>query len=156
LPTPLGKWIKWIKMKGVWHFVLCVVDSVSGFPLLMDIYPTLDPDNWRLFFKRFNALYGKPKLIQSDGAQPLAAARQGVFSGVRSQLGKFHKRQNLIKRLRKQVREPKLVRRFVRLAKHMFSNTSVSRRKHAAGFSNWRENRSHHISMQAFWPPGDR
>jgi transposase-like protein len=123
---------KWIKIKGTWHFVLCAVDSVSGFPLLMDIYPTLDTDNWTLFFKRFKALYGKPKLIQSDGSQPLAAAREVVFSKVRYQLCKFHKLRNLMKRLRKQVRDPKRLRRFVRLAKHMFTNKSVSSRKYAA------------------------
>jgi transposase-like protein len=33
---------KWIKIKGTWYFVLCAVDSVSGFPLLMDLYPTVD------------------------------------------------------------------------------------------------------------------
>lgn len=123
---------KWIKIEGVWHFVLCAVDAVSGFPLFMEIYPTLDTDNWTLFFKRFKALYGKPKLIQSDGSQPLAAARELVFSGVRYQLCKFHKLSNLMKRLRKQARDPKLFRRFVRQAKHVFTNKSVSSRKHAA------------------------
>ena len=123
---------KWIKIKGVWHFVLCAVDGVSGFPLLMEIYPSLNAGNWTLFFKRFKALYGTPKLIQSDGSQPLAAARKVVFSGVRYQLCKFHKLKNLIKHLRKQVHDPKRFRRFVRLAKHMFSNKSVSSRKHAA------------------------
>jgi transposase-like protein len=123
---------KWLKIKGVWHFVLCAVDAVSGFPLLMEIYPTLDADNWTLFFKRFKALYGKPKLIQSDGSQPLAASRRVVFSGVRYQLCKFHKLKNLIKRLRQHVQEPTRFGRCVRLAKHIFTNTSVSRRKHAA------------------------
>jgi transposase-like protein len=123
---------KWVKIQGVWHFVLCAVDAVSGFPLLMEIYSSLDAGNWTLFFKRFNALYGKPTLIQSDGSQPLASARKIVFSGVRYQLCKFHKLKNLMKRLRKQVHEPKRFRRFVRLAKHIFSNRSVSSRKHAA------------------------
>lgn len=123
---------KWIKIQGAWHFVLCAVDAVSGFPLLMEIYPTLDTDNWTLFFKRFKALYGKPKLIQSDGSQPLAAARKLVFSKVRYQLCKFHKLKNLMKHLRKQAHEPKRFRHFVRLAKHIFTNTSVSSRKHAA------------------------
>jgi transposase-like protein len=123
---------KWIKIKGVWHFALCAVDSVTGFPLFMDIYPSLDADNWTLFFKRFQALYGKPTLIQSDGSQSLAAARERVFSGVRYQLCKFHKLRNLMKRLREQGYEPKRFRRFVRLAKQMFSNKSVSSRKDAA------------------------
>jgi hypothetical protein len=37
---------KWITIKGTWYFVLCAVDAVSGFPLLMDLYPTLDTTRW--------------------------------------------------------------------------------------------------------------
>jgi transposase-like protein len=123
---------KWVKIKGQWYFVLCAVDAVSGFPLLIDLYPTLDSVSWTLFFKRFNALYGVPKLITSDGSQPLASARELVFQGVRYQLCKFHKLKNLMKRLRHHIRHPKLFSRCVRLATHMFTNDSVSSRKHAA------------------------
>jgi transposase-like protein len=123
---------KWVKIKGIWHFVLCAVDKVSGFPLLMEIHSRLDKVSWTLFFKRFKVHYGKPKLIQSDGSQSLAAAREIVFPGVRYQLCKFHKLKNLMKRLREQVKEPKRFKRLVRLAKHIFANKSVSSRKHAA------------------------
>ena len=123
---------KWVKIDGVWHFVLCAVDSVSGFPLLMDVYPTLDTVSWTLFFKRFKALYGVPKLILSDGSQALAAARKKVFSAVRHQLCKFHKLKNLMKRLQQSIEEPKLLKRCQRLAKRIFSNTWVSSRKAAA------------------------
>lgn len=123
---------KWIKIKGQWYFVLCAVDSVSGFPLLIDLYPTLDTVSWTLFFRRFEALYGRPGLIQSDGSRSLAAARQLVFAGVRYQLCKFHKLRNLMKRLRQHIHDPKLLKRCIRLAKHIFSNTWVSSRKHAA------------------------
>jgi transposase-like protein len=123
---------KWIKIKGTWYFVLCAVDSVSGFPLLMDLYPTLDTVSWTLFFKRFNALYGRPKLIQCDGSKALAAGRENVFAGVRFQLCKFHKLKNLMKHLKQHIHDPKLLKRCHRLAKHIFSNTWVSSRKHAA------------------------
>jgi transposase-like protein len=123
---------KWIKIDGTWHFVLCAVDAVSGFPLLMSIYPNLDRINWTLFFKRFRKLYGVPKLIQSDGCQKLAAAREAVFPRVRYQLCKFHKLKNLMKRIRRYVRDAKDFRRAVRFAKHIFSNTWVSSRKQAA------------------------
>ena len=123
---------KWVKIKGQWYFVLCAVDSVSGFPLLIDLYPTLDTVSWTLFFRRFDALYGRPRLIQSDGSRALAAARQIVFDGVQYQLCKFHKLRNLMKRLRQHLHDPKLLTRCVRLAKHIFSNTWVSSRKHAA------------------------
>jgi transposase-like protein len=123
---------KWIKIKGEWYFVLCAVDSISGFPLLMALYPTLDTVSWMLFFKRFRALYGRPILIQSDGSHALAAARAVVFAGVRWQLCKFHKLKNLMKRLRQQRADPTAFTRCVRLAKHIFTNTSVSSRKYAA------------------------
>jgi len=123
---------KWIKIKGEWYFVLCAVDSVSGFPLLIALYPTLDTVSWALFFKRFRALYGRPAVIQSDGSQSLAAARELVFAGVRWQLCKFHKLKNLMKRLRKHVSDAKSYRRCARLAKHIFSNARVSSRKYAA------------------------
>jgi transposase-like protein len=123
---------KWIKIRGVWHFALCAVDSATDFPLLIELHPTLDHVSWTLFFTRFKALYGVPTLIQSDGSQPLAAARTVVFSGVRYQLCKFHKLRNLMKRLRHQLHDGKLLKRCVRLAKHMFSNRWVSSRKYAA------------------------
>ncbi|NTW17535.1 MAG: hypothetical protein HGA41_08810 [Syntrophaceae bacterium] len=123
---------KWVKLKGQWYFVLCAVDAVSGFPLLLDLYPTLDTVSWTLFFKRFKALYGVPKLLQCDGAQTLAAARAVVFPGVRYQLCKFHKLKNLMKHLRHHLGDPKRLKRGVRLAKHIFSNSSVSSRKYAA------------------------
>jgi transposase-like protein len=123
---------KWVKIDGTWHFVLCAVDSVSGFPLLMEIYSSLDAVSWTLFFKRFHKIYGLPKLIQCDGSQALALGRAAVFPKVCYQLCKFHKLKNLTKRIRRYVREPKPFRRAVRLAKHIFSNTWVSSRKQAA------------------------
>jgi len=123
---------KWVKVKGQWYFVLCAVDSVSGFPLLIDLYPTLDTVSWTLFFKRFYGLYGRPTLILSDGARALAAARERVFAGVRYQFCTFHKVRNLMKCLRRHIDDTPLLNRCVRLAKHIFSNTWVSSRKHAA------------------------
>ncbi len=123
---------KWIKIDGTWHVVLCAVDSVSGFPLRMEVYPTLNTESWTIFFTRVHTLYGVPKLIQSDGSQALAAAREAVFPGVRYQLCTFHTLKHLMKRIRRHVREPKPFRRAVRFAKHIFSNTWISSRKHAA------------------------
>jgi transposase-like protein len=123
---------KWVKIAGQWSFVLCAVDAVSGFPLLLALYPTLDAVSWTLFLQRFNALYGRPTLIQADGSHALAAARETVFSGVRYQLCKFHKLRNLMKRLRRHCDDQQLLTRSARLAKHIFSNTWVSSRKQAA------------------------
>ena len=74
---------KWIKIDGTWHFVLCAVDAVSGFPLLMEVYPTLDTVSWTVFFRRFRTLYGVPRLIQCDGAQALAAGNRGPGQAAR-------------------------------------------------------------------------
>jgi len=49
---------KWVKIKGVWYFVLCAVDAESGFPLLLDLYPTLDTVSWVVFLTRVKAIYG--------------------------------------------------------------------------------------------------
>jgi len=123
---------KWVKIDGTWHFVLGAVDSVTGFPLLIEIYSSLAAVSWTLFFKRFLKIYGAPKLIQCDGSQALALAREAVFPKVCYQLCTFHKLKNLINRIRRYVREPKQFKRAVRLAKHIFSNKWVSSRKQAA------------------------
>lgn len=73
---------KWVRITGG-DFVLCAVDSVSGFPLLIDLYPTLDTVRGTVFFTRFHARYGVPSLIQSAGSRALAAARAIMFAGVR-------------------------------------------------------------------------
>jgi transposase-like protein len=122
---------KWVKIKREWYFVLCAVDSISGFPLLIDLYPTLDTVSWTLFLKRFQAVYGRPRLIQSDGSRAFAAAREMVFAGVQYQLCKFHKLRNLMKRLRHHIHDGKRLTRCRRLARHIFSNTWVSSRKQA-------------------------
>jgi transposase-like protein len=98
----------------------------------MDLYPTLDTMSWTLLFKRFNARYGVPNLIQRDGSQALASARETVFAGVRYQLCKFHTLKNLMKHLRQDIQDPKLLTRCTRFAKQIVSNGWVSRRKSAA------------------------
>ena len=123
---------KWVTINGQWAFVLCAVDAVSGFPLLIAVSPSLDTLSWTLFFLRFAAIYGMPTLIQCDGSQSLAAARKAVFPRVRFQFCKFHTLKNLMKRLRRHIDDAPLFTCCVRLAKHIFTNSSVSSRKAAA------------------------
>lgn len=122
----------WLRIDGVWHFALCAVDSMTGFPWLMQLYPNLDEVSWTVFFQDFKRLSGIPQLITSDGSVSLAAARQTVFNGVRFQLCTFHTRKNLMKQIRRHVHDSTCRIRCLRLAKHIFSNTYVSSRKHAA------------------------
>ncbi len=123
---------KWIKINGVWYFLFSAVDAVSGFPLLMGVYSSLDEISWRVFFLKFKAIYGVPRLILSDGSVSLLAAKAIVFAHVRHQLCKFHKLKNLIKHIRTHVSDSTLRRRAYRLAKHIFSNRYISSRKFAA------------------------
>jgi transposase-like protein len=123
---------KWIWVDECWQFALCAVDTVTGFPLLIEVYPSLDEVSWTLFFQHFKALYGRPRLILSDGSVSLAAARKQVFTHVRFQLCKFHKLKNLMKYIRMHVQHHASRIRGYRLATHIFSNTSVSSRKAAA------------------------
>lgn len=122
----------WLWINESWHFALCAVDAVTGFPLLIELYPSLDEASWTLFLLHFKALYGMPKFIISDGSRSLAAARQRVFKHVRFQLCKFHKLKNLMKQIRRHVQETTCRIRCFRLTRHIFSNTSVSSRKYAA------------------------
>ena len=123
---------KWIKINGVWHFMFSAVDAVSGFPLLMGIYSNLDEIRWRVFFLKFKAMYGVPRLILSDGSVSLLAAKANVFAHVRHQLCKFHTLNNVMKKIRRHVSDSTLRIRAYRLAKHIFSNRYISSRKFAA------------------------
>jgi Transposase and inactivated derivatives len=123
---------KWVKIKGIWHYVLCAVDAVSGFPLLMRLHGSIDSLSWEVFFKEFKTLYGTPKLTQSDGSRSLLAGKEKVYPGVRHQLCKFHKLRNLFRVIYGRVGDRVVFKRCVRLARHIFSNHYVSSRKSAA------------------------
>ncbi len=90
---------KYIKIKGVWHYVISIVDFETGVPLYWDVYESLKKESYQQCFQMFRQLYGVPKLIVSDGSKSLAAAREMVFPKVKAQLCKFHKIRNLMKRL---------------------------------------------------------
>jgi len=90
---------KYIKINGVWHFVITIVDFATGMPLYWDIYKSIKKESYQQCFQMFKQLYGTPKLIVSDGSHSLAAGRKMVFPKVRAQLCKFHKIRNLMKRL---------------------------------------------------------
>ena len=123
---------KWIKINGVWYFLLHIVDAATGFPLLMQLYPTLDATSWKVFFARFKSIYGTPKRLISDGSKSLQAGKNAIFPNVVHQLCTFHKLRNLYKVILRNVRDKSQVRRCLRLAQHIFSNRYVSSRKHAA------------------------
>ena len=122
---------KWVKINGKWNYILTIVDNVTNFPLYFDVVSDLNSDTWTLFFHRFYQLYGKPKLIISDGSKSLARARLSVFSDVKSQLCKFHKYKNLMSRIYK-MPYGKKKDRCIKLASGIFRNTTYYGRKRAA------------------------
>lgn len=122
---------KWLKINGKWHYVLSVVDNVTGFPLFFTLATNLNADTWELFLRRFYQLYGKPDLIITDGSNSLAKARKKVFPGVSFQLCKFHKLKNLYRYIYS-LPNGKVKNRCFLLANGIFSNTTYYGRKRAA------------------------
>ncbi len=123
---------KWVKIKGDWNYILSAVDQVTGFPLLIELHSTIDTDSWKVFFKKFNTIYGKPTLIISDGSRSLKAGKAFVFPKVCHQLCNFHKYRNLLKRIYQYCKHDPQLKRYFVLAKGIFCNKSVSARKYAA------------------------
>lgn len=91
---------KYIKINGVFHFVITIVDFLSGVPLYMDIYTNTLKESYEACFLAFKQLCKKePRLIVSDGSHALKAGRLAVYPNVPHQLCKFHKIKNLFKRI---------------------------------------------------------
>ena len=123
---------KWLRINGKWHYILSIVDNITGFPLYFMVVSDLKADTWKLFFQRFYRLYGTPKLIISDGSLSLAAGIKAVFPSVPHQLCKFHKLKNLIRNIYLNYENPEKHRRMIRLAKNIFKNKTYFGRKRAA------------------------
>ncbi len=122
---------KWIRVAGVWHFVLTAVDAQTGIALLSQRFDRCDSATWILFFKEFKIYYGVPKLITSDGSSSLLIGINHVFKGVRHQLCWFHKLKNLHKRIY-QIEDGEIRQKAFFFANGMFNNKHVSSRKKAA------------------------
>ena len=93
---------KYIKIKEVPHFVISIVDFVTGIPLYLNVYPNTSKESYEECFLTFKQIYKKnPRLIVSDGSQALKAGRLAVFPSVPHQLCKFHKIKNLFGKISK-------------------------------------------------------
>ncbi len=124
---------KWVKINKKWYYVLSVVDNKTGFLLYYRLVSDLTSDTWADFFQRFYKLYGKPKLIISDGSKALACGRRRILPNVPYQLCKFHKLKNLMKRIYDcQGIDDRTRERYLRLAIRIFSNSTYYGRKEAA------------------------
>ena len=93
---------KYIKIKDVPHYVISIVDFVTGIPLYLNVYPNTSKESYEECFRTFKQIYKKnPRLIVSDGSQALKAGRLAVFPNVPHQLCKFHKIKNLFAKISK-------------------------------------------------------
>jgi len=123
---------KWVRINGTWHYVISIIDDVTGFPLYFQVVSDLQKNTWKLFFDRFYKLYGTPKLIISDGSDAIAGAIKMVFPDVNHQLCKFHKLKNLTRKIYKSNHSYKKKQKMVKLAKGIFDNSTYFSRKRAA------------------------
>ncbi len=91
---------KYIKINGVPHYVITIMDFVTKLPLYLNIYPNTTRESYEECFRTFKQIYkGKLTLIVSDGSYALKAARLAVFPNVPHQLCKFHKMKNLLSKI---------------------------------------------------------
>ena len=91
---------KYIKIKEVPHYVISIVDFVTGIPLYLNVYPNTSKESYEECFLTFKQIYKKnPRLIVSDGSYSLKAGRLAVFPNVPHQLCKFHKIKNLFAKI---------------------------------------------------------
>jgi len=123
---------KWVKLNKKWYYVLSIVDNKTGFPLYFQLVSDVTTETWKIFFQRFYKIYGKPRLIISDGSGAIAGAIKEVFPAADHQLCKFHKLKNLMDRIGKSNSSSKNKKKMIKLAKNIFSNKSYYSRKRAA------------------------
>lgn len=122
---------KWIKIKGIKHYILSAVDNKTGFPLLTKTVCDMKGTTWESFMDDFKRIYGKPRLIISDASESLAAGRNKIFPKVPWQNCWFHKLKNLNKRIYK-VKDEKIRKKLLKLSENMFHNTHSNSRKRTA------------------------
>ena len=113
------------KLSFLKRFILDFFSIFLWFPILL-------PIPGKSFFNTFYRLYGKPKLIISDGSKSLAYGRKAVFADVPHQLCKFHKMKNLNRRIYLYIQNPKKRKRMLFLAKGIFGNATYFGRKRTA------------------------
>lgn len=123
---------KWLKINKKWYYVISIVDNRTGFPLYFQVVSDLTASTWKIFFQRFYKIYGKPRLIISDGSGSIAKALKDVFPDSNHQLCKFHKLKNLTKRIYQSHTSSKEKKKMFRLVNGIFKNTTYFGRKRAA------------------------
>ncbi len=92
---------KWIKIGGVWWYLFAAVDSVTGYPLHLAIYPSNSGAYCKLFLLELKQLGYSPRVIITDGWNAYLRAIAEVFPQAEHLLCRFPLIRSLFRRLRK-------------------------------------------------------
>ena len=92
---------KWLKIGGVWWYLFAAVDSVTGYPLHLAIYPSNRGAYCKLFLLELKQLGYSPRVIITDGWNAYLRAIAEVFPRAEHLLCRFHMLRSLFRRLRK-------------------------------------------------------
>ncbi len=133
----IGKWSgkisideKFIRIEGIPHYVITIVDFVTKLPLYLNLYKNTRKESYEACFRAFKLIYRKsPTMIVSDGSKSLAAGRKAVFPKVPHQLCKFHKIRNLFKKITLSARSFDEMVKLKAKVVTVFRRDSVSGRK---------------------------
>jgi len=92
---------KWIKLGGVWWYLFAAVDSVTGYPLHLALYPSNSGAYCKLFLLELKQLGYAPRVIITDGWNAYIRAIAEVFPQAEHLLCRFHVLRSVFRRLRK-------------------------------------------------------
>jgi len=91
---------KWIRIGGVWWYLFAAVDSVTGYPLHLALYPSNRGAYCKLFLLELKQLGYSPVVLITDGWNAYIRAIAEVFPQAEHLLCRFHVLRSLFRRLR--------------------------------------------------------
>jgi len=92
---------KWVRIGGVWWYLFAAVDSVTGYPLHLAIYPSNRGAYCKLFLLELKRLGYSPVVLLPDGWNAYIRAIAEVFPQAEHLLCRFHVLRSVFRRLRK-------------------------------------------------------
>jgi transposase-like protein len=132
---------KWLKIGGVWWYLFAAVDSVTGYPLHVALYPSNSGSYCTLFLLELKHLGYVPRVIITDGWDAYVRAIPRVFPHAEHLLCRFHLIRSVFRRLRQagiwdsavwqgvgklfQTRDKRTVRRRVRKLQSLVEGLGV-------------------------------
>jgi transposase-like protein len=92
---------KWVFLAGVWWYLFAAVDSVTGYPLHVVLYPSNSGFYCKLFLLELKRKGYIPKVIVTDGWDAYVGAIAEVFPKAEHLLCRFHLIRSVFRRLRR-------------------------------------------------------